>query len=179
MTRSLSAVVIVCVSALAYSTADARPLHHAGYQRHASHHRHVSHHRLHHRQTVRYHHRARTSRARVRHANPGHASVSHVRHRVAGDARPAAWCGWWMRRHLGVADRSFNLARRWASYGTSAHGPAIGTIVVWRHHVGIITGGSAGRWIVKSGNDSRAVRERQRSLAGAIAFRWPNGLAMR
>jgi hypothetical protein len=84
-----------------------------------------------------------------------------------------------MRQHLGVSDRSFNLARRWASYGTRAQGPAVGTLVVWRHHVGIITGGSPGAWVVKSGNDGRAVRERKRSVAGAIAFRWPNGLAMR
>lgn len=78
-----------------------------------------------------------------------------------------------MRHHLGVSDRSFNLARSWASYGTRASGPAVGTLVVWRHHVGIITGGSSGAWVVKSGNDGRAVRERVRSVVGAIAFRWP------
>jgi hypothetical protein len=27
------------------------------------------------------------------------------------DIRPRAWCGWWMRQQLGVADRAFNLAR--------------------------------------------------------------------
>jgi hypothetical protein len=43
--------------------------------------------------------------------------------------------------------------------------------VVWRHHVGIITGRSGGQWIVKSGNDGHTVRERPRSVSGAIAFR--------
>jgi hypothetical protein len=106
----------------------------------------------------------------------------HHRHHVAAlsDPRPHAWCGWWMRHYLGVADRSGNLARWWARYGSNAHGPAIGTIVVWPHHVGILTGrSSSGGWILKSGNDGHAVRERERSLRGAIAFRWPNGIASR
>ena len=65
---------------------------------------------------------------------------------------------------------AFNLARSWASYGspTQAH---VGAIVVWPHHVGMITGGEAGHWIVKSGNDGGTVRERELSLAGVIAIR--------
>lgn len=88
-------------------------------------------------------------------------------------ARPRAWCGWYMRQVFGVADASYNLARNWASYGHSVMGPHIGAIVVWRHHVGLITGGSPGAWIVKSGNDGGRVRERQLSVAGAIEFREP------
>jgi hypothetical protein len=88
--------------------------------------------------------------------------------------RPRAWCGWFMRRELGVANPAGNLARWWAGFGRPAHGPAVGAIVVWRHHVGRITGKTSdGRWVVKSGNDGHAVRERPRSVAGAIAFRWP------
>lgn len=93
--------------------------------------------------------------------------------------KPRAWCGWQMRVWLGVANPAGNLARWWAGYGRDAHGPHVGAIVVWprgrRHgHVGIITGRTAdGRWIVKSGNDGHRVRERPRSVAGAIAFRWP------
>lgn len=83
------------------------------------------------------------------------------------------WCGWWLRGHLGVSDQSYNVARNWAHYGRHADGPAIGTIVVWPHHVGIITGGSHGAWVVKSGNDGHRVRERVRSVSAAIAFRWP------
>lgn len=87
-------------------------------------------------------------------------------------SRPRAWCGWWLSHHLGIARRDLWLARNWASVGRPAGGPQIGAIVVWRHHVGIITGRAGGKWIVKSGNDGHAVRERPRSLAGAIAFRF-------
>src|SRR5271156_1055265 len=85
--------------------------------------------------------------------------------------RPHAWCGYYMRELFGVSDPSYNLARNWVGYGRPAMGPHVGAIVVWRHHVGVITGGGPGSWVVKSGNDGHAVRERQRSLAGAIAFR--------
>ncbi len=88
----------------------------------------------------------------------------------AGHGRPRAWCGWWLGHHLGIPLRSLWLARNWASVGTPAQ-PAPGVVVVWRHHVGIITGHSAKGWIVKSGNDGHRVRERPRSVAGAIAFR--------
>jgi hypothetical protein len=84
---------------------------------------------------------------------------------------PRAWCGFWLARHLGIGDRSLWLARNWAGVGRSAGGPRVGAIVVWRHHVGMITGQAGGKWVVKSGNDGRAVRERPRSIAGAIAFR--------
>lgn len=89
-------------------------------------------------------------------------------------ARPAKWCGWWMGQHLGKPDRSLWLARNWARVGSPAHGPAAGVIVVWPHHVGIITGQDAhGRWVVKSGNDGHRVRERARSLSRVIAWRLP------
>lgn len=81
--------------------------------------------------------------------------------------RPRQWCGWWMRTQLGGGP-AYNLAWNWRNYGspTSAH---VGAVVVWRHHVGMITGqASNGQWIVKSGNDSNRVRERARSVAGAI-----------
>jgi hypothetical protein len=87
--------------------------------------------------------------------------------------RPRAWCGWWMRQHLGVTNPAGNLARWWAGYGSPSGGPELGALVVWRHHVGIITGRAGGHWIVKSGNDGHRVRERPRSVASAIAFRWP------
>jgi len=90
------------------------------------------------------------------------------------DARPRAWCGWWMGQHLGKLDRSLWLARNWARVGSPASGPGEGVIVVWRHHVGIITGRAAnGEWIVKSGNDGNRVRERAPSLSRVIAYRVP------
>jgi hypothetical protein len=85
--------------------------------------------------------------------------------------RPRAWCGWWLGQHLGMPDRKLWLARNWASVGSNAGGPRVGAVVVWHHHVGIITGRSGDRWVVKSGNDGHRVRERPRSIAGAIAFR--------
>lgn len=88
------------------------------------------------------------------------------RGRSAG-GRPGAWCGWWMRTQLGGGPE-YNLAANWRRYGRSS-GPQVGAVVVWAHHVGIITGRSSnGRWIVKSGNDGNRVRERAQSVAGAV-----------
>lgn len=100
------------------------------------------------------------------------ARSPHRHPHYAHSGRPAAWCGWFMRTQVGSdPGPQFNLARSWARYGTNAGGPSIGTIVVWRHHVGKIVGHQNGQWIVQSGNDGHAVRTRSRSLAGAIAFR--------
>ena len=93
-------------------------------------------------------------------------------YRGRDQARPAAWCGWEMRRLVGAdPGPSFNLARNWAHWGRS--GPAgIGAVVVWAHHVGKIVGRKDGEWIIESGNDGHALRSRPRSIAGAIAIRW-------
>jgi hypothetical protein len=88
-------------------------------------------------------------------------------------ARPGAWCGWYARSLVGTdPGPAYNLARNWANWGHAAS-PGPGVMVVWPHHVGMITGRSEdGQWIVKSGNDGGGmVRERPRSVAGAIAFR--------
>lgn len=112
----------------------------------------------------------RVTMHRVRHsANPQPA----LSQETASWQRPRAWCGWWLRTYLGVSNPAGNLARWWVSYGMQAQGPEVGAIVVWPHHVGIITGGSPGQWVIKSGNDGHAVRERVRSVANAIAFRLP------
>lgn len=105
----------------------------------------------------------------------GKAVLSRVESR---GKRPRAWCGWWLSRHLGLTDRRLWRALEWRHVGRAAHGPAIGAIVIWSRgkgngHVGIITGKTTRGWVVKSGNDGNAVRERVRSIAGAIAFRWP------
>jgi hypothetical protein len=81
--------------------------------------------------------------------------------------RPRQWCGSWMRTQLG-GGAAYNLAWNWRNYGSSSS-PHVGAVVVWRHHVGMITGqASNGQWVVKSGNDSGRVRERARSIAGAV-----------
>lgn len=84
--------------------------------------------------------------------------------------KPDKWCGWFMRTLFGGGDE-YNLAANWKKRGSPTK-PKIGAIVVWPHHVGVITGkASDGKWVVKSGNDSGRVRERPRSVASAIAFR--------
>ena len=99
---------------------------------------------------------------------PWHQDATHIH--FANNARPKAWCGWFMRKLLGVANPAFNLARNWAHWGHA--GPAgVGAVVVWPHHVGKIVGREGGEWVIQSGNDGHAVRTRPRSIAGAIAVR--------
>jgi hypothetical protein len=87
-------------------------------------------------------------------------------HKQAG-GRPARWCGWWMRTQKGGGPE-YNLARNWKHWGRPSK-PRVGAVVVWPHHVGMITGRTAsGEWIVRSGNDGGRVRERPRSVAGAV-----------
>jgi hypothetical protein len=104
-----------------------------------------------------------------------HGHRARVRAARRSGGRPAAWCGWWLGQHLGMARRDLWLARNWARVGSNAGGPRVGAVVVWRHHVGIITGRAGNKWVVKSGNDGHAVRERPRSISGAIAFRHVGG----
>ena len=113
--------------------------------------------------TSRYHHYARSGSTRSHHASRGHSTRSTH----AAGARPARWCGWWMRTQKGGGPE-LNLAANWRHWGRPS-GPRVGAVVVWSHHVGMITGRTAGgEWIVKSGNDGGAVRERPRSVAGAV-----------
>lgn len=82
--------------------------------------------------------------------------------------KPARWCGWYMRTQLGGWPE-YNLARNWAKRGRPLSGPRVGAVVVWPQHVGMITGRTKeGTWIVRSGNDGGRVRERPRSVAGAV-----------
>jgi hypothetical protein len=134
--------------------------------RHHSNHR-YSHHRYASRHTRKtYGHRHSASRHYASRRSVSHGSHRRYASRGAGP-RPRAWCGWWMRTQLGGGP-AFNLAANWRHYGRPSR-PQVGAVVVWPHHVGIITGrASNGRWIVKSGNDGGRVRERPRSVAGAV-----------
>jgi hypothetical protein len=99
-------------------------------------------------------------------AKPAAKSVKPGRHAVG--PRPGRWCGWWMRTQKGGGPE-YNLARNWANRGRALNGPRVGAVVVWSHHVGMITGRTKdGQWIVKSGNDGGRVRERPRSVRGAV-----------
>lgn len=84
------------------------------------------------------------------------------------------WCGIYMSHYFHILKRSLWVAANWRFEGSPAGGPAVGAVVVWPHHVGVIAGGpnARGMWLVHSGNDGNAVRTRYRSLRGAIAYRW-------
>jgi hypothetical protein len=115
-----------------------------------------------HRGYAHHRHGAQRQYAQRRYGRRTYASAG----RSAG-GRPRAWCGWWMRTQLG-GGAEYNLATNWRHYGRPS-GPRVGAVVVWRHHVGIITGrASNGQWVVKSGNDGNRVRERPQSVAGAV-----------
>lgn len=86
-------------------------------------------------------------------------------------AKPRAWCGWYMRKRLGVAHPSYNRARTWAKWGSPTQ-PRVGAVVVWPNHVGQIVGqDQKGRWLIVSGNDSNKVRTRVWNLSKVIAYR--------
>jgi hypothetical protein len=108
-----------------------------------------------------------------------HARGSQVAVGRPDDCRGIPWCGCYLRHVYGIADRAFDQARHWASWGTKANGPAPGVIAVFARgknggHVGIVTGvPGPGRIVLKSGNDGHRVRERERSTGGVIAYRWP------
>lgn len=99
------------------------------------------------------------------------ALLSNAEARARRSHHGLPWCGIYMSKYFGKSDRRLWIAREWAREGRPAGGPEIGAVVVWRHHVGIITGRQGGQWIVHSGNDGGRVRTRPRSVGGAIAFR--------
>jgi hypothetical protein len=100
---------------------------------------------------------------------------------AAEAARPAGcpnkWCGCWLGIYTGKTSRDLWRAKNWQGVGHRASGPGVGVIVVWRNHVGIITRREGDAWVVKSGNDSRQVRERVWPLRSVVAYRVINGPA--
>lgn len=136
--------------------ANAKPYSHRHHHKHYSYHHHAKGHYKHFAQKH-YRHRQRYAVTQTHHDN----------------SRPHAWCGWYARKLVGNDPGvAFNLARNWARWGRAVSA-GIGVMVVWSHHVGMITGYDDQKkmWIVKSGNDGHAVRERPRPVTGAIAFR--------
>jgi hypothetical protein len=158
MKKKLVAVFLLLATAMAFSQTSAQA---------RGHHFQRTHHSVHHAAAARGQHRYERS--------AHHVSRRHVARMARIGGRPARWCGWWLGRQLGMPHRNLWLARNWASVGHNAGRPGIGVVVVWRHHVGIITGRAGAQWIVKSGNDGQTVRERIRSISGAIAFRHVGG----
>lgn len=108
------------------------------------------------------------------HAHRRHHLVYHHRHHLNlshSDARPSAWCGWFMRKRKHVADPRFNLARNWTHWGHSS-GLVLGAVLVWPHHVGEVAGPCTRQHcLVLSGNDGHRIRTRYRRLDRVIAVR--------
>jgi hypothetical protein len=106
------------------------------------------------------------------HRHPHHAA-RHVR-AASSDPRPSAWCGWWLRRLYGIADKRLNLAINWRRFGRPAGGPAPGVIGVQPHHVfKVLAVVAPGAVLAISGNDSHSVRTRVRSTRNVVAWRAP------
>ena len=87
--------------------------------------------------------------------------------------RPAEWCGWWMRQHLGGRyGPEFNVARNWLNAGRPLDGPRPGAIGVKAHHVfQVIRVVDRGHVLAISGNDHNDVRTRIRPTSDVIGWR--------
>ena len=87
--------------------------------------------------------------------------------------RPADWCGWWMRQHLGGRyGPEFNVARNWLNAGRPLDGPRPGAIGVKAHHVfQVVRVIDPGRVLAISGNDHNDVRTRVRPTSDVIGWR--------
>jgi hypothetical protein len=91
------------------------------------------------------------------------------------------WCGWWLSHHLGYKDRNLYYVLNWLNDKRFIRvpGPAVGQIAVFRRgksggHVGLVKGvPGPGKVMLLSGNDGNAVRLRERSTAGVIAYLVP------
>ena len=87
--------------------------------------------------------------------------------------RPAEWCGWWMRQHLGGRyGPDFNVARNWLNAGRPLDGPRPGAIGVKAHHVfQVVRVVDRDHVLAISGNDHNDVRTRIRSTSDVIGWR--------
>jgi len=102
--------------------------------------------------------------------------------REGNDPRPALWCAWWLRRHLGIPKSAFrpyeyNLARGFLHIGTPANNGCIGCIAVFRRggggHVGVVERwDSAGNPVILSGNYNNAVTESPHPARRLLGLRW-------
>ena len=89
------------------------------------------------------------------------------------EPRPAEWCGWWMRVHLGGnLGPEFNEARKWLNVGRSISSPRPGALGVEPHHVfQVLQVVGPEQVLAISGNDHNAVRTRIRSTSRVIGWR--------
>jgi hypothetical protein len=103
---------------------------------------------------------------------PAYAEESETKAAGIGP-RPAEWCGWWMREHLGGAfGPEFNRARNWLNVGRPLASPRPGVLGVESHHVfRVVQVIGPEKVLAISGNDHNAVRTRIRSTSGVIGWR--------
>jgi hypothetical protein len=89
------------------------------------------------------------------------------------NGRPAEWCGWWMRQHLGGRyGPELNVARNWLNVGRPLDGPRPGAIGVKAHHVfQVIRVVDRDHVLAISGNDHNDVRTRIRATSDVIGWR--------
>src|SRR6516165_10748559 len=92
---------------------------------------------------------------------------------VDPEGRPAEWCGWWMRQHLGGRyGPELNVARNWLNVGRPLDGPRPGAIGVKAHHVfQVIRVVDRDHVLAISGNDHNDVRTRIRPTSDVIGRR--------
>jgi uncharacterized protein (TIGR02594 family) len=93
-----------------------------------------------------------------------------------------AWCAAFVGQCLfeaGYPNTRSLMARSYINYGTKCE-PKPGAIVVFprgsnpaQGHVGIVKSVNGGSIRIISGNDSNQVKESTRTIASALAFRWP------
>jgi hypothetical protein len=102
-------------------------------------------------------------------AMPAHARHRHHHYRQAANANggeaqvigsrpgdcPHAWCGCGLRKYLGLADRSLNLAWEWARRFPRTV-PSPGAVAVRSHHVmQLVAHVSGSSWLVRDYNGGR------------------------
>jgi hypothetical protein len=89
------------------------------------------------------------------------------------EGRPAEWCGWWMRQHLGGRyGPEFNVARNWLNAGRPIDSPRPGALGVKAHHVfEVIRVVDRDHVLAISGNDHNQVRTRIRPTSDVIGWR--------
>ncbi len=134
----------------------------------------ASHHRHHHQSHKHYAHRHYRHYAR-HHRQHNDVVSAHV---ASNEGRPAdcygiPWCSCWLRHYLHVAlGLVDNRAISWLHWGHAVSGPQPGAVGVERHHVfQVVKVTKSGRVLAISGNDSHAVRTRERSTRNVISWR--------
>ena len=119
--------------------------------------------------------------AEKRYQAPSHGEIADN----GPDPRPGAWCGWCLRRHLGVPKSAFppyayNIARAWLHVGSPAPHGCTGCVAVFSRgsggHVGLVESWDAGgNPVILSGNFNGGVGTYAHAASRLIGLRWVSG----